>query len=99
MPFLPIDITLVMPPLAVSTPVVYRAWDDLGGPNSDGPNDLEAAALAAYPELLRWRDRIGDLAGQAPTLTGSGATWFLLGHHDLGPSLPDGHVVRTTTCA
>ena len=99
MPFVPIDITLVIPPLAVSTPVVYRAWDDLGGRDGDGPNDLEAAAIAAYPELQGWRDRIGDLAGQAPTLTGSGATWFLLGHHDLGPSLTDCNVVQTKTCA
>ena len=36
LPFEPIDITLVVPPLAVSTPVVYRAWDELGGPTADG---------------------------------------------------------------
>ena len=36
-------VTLIIPPLAVSTPAAYRAWDDLGGPTVDGPNDLEPA--------------------------------------------------------
>ena len=44
-----LDITLVVPPLHVSTPAAYRAWDDLGGPTADGPNDLEPAALHAVP--------------------------------------------------
>jgi 4-diphosphocytidyl-2-C-methyl-D-erythritol kinase len=75
-------VTLVVPPIHVSTPAVYRAWDDLGGPTADGPNDLEPAALAVAPELARWRDRIGDLAGVAPILAGSGATWFVPGERD-----------------
>ncbi len=98
LPFESIDVTLVTPPLAVSTPVVYRAWDDIGGPTADGPNDLEPAAVAAFADLATWRDRITAASGQAPTLAGSGATWFLRGHHDLGASLPDCNVVRTTTC-
>ncbi len=96
--FEPIDVTLVVPPMAVSTAVVYRAWDDLGGPTAEGPNDLEPAAVAAFAELARWRDRIREASGQAPTLAGSGATWFLRGHHDLGAALPDGTVVHTSTC-
>ena len=44
-----IDVTLVIPPMSVSTPVVYRAWDELGRPHSDGSNDLEQAAVAAFP--------------------------------------------------
>ena len=75
-------VTLVVPPIHVSTPDVYRAWDDLGGPSADGPNDLEPAALAVAPELARWRDRIGDLAGVTPVLAGSGATWFVPGERD-----------------
>ena len=98
LPFEPIEITLVVPPLAVSTPVVYRAWDDLGGPTADGPNDLEPAALTAFPVLTRWRDRIREASGLRPTLAGSGATWFLRGHHDLDDALPDATVVRTATC-
>jgi len=72
-------VTLIIPPLAVSTPAAYRAWDDLGGPVADGPNDLEPAALAVEPELRRWRDRIGGCVGVAPVLAGSGATWFVDG--------------------
>jgi 4-diphosphocytidyl-2-C-methyl-D-erythritol kinase len=97
LPFEPIDITLVVPPLAISTPVVYRAWDDLGGPTADGPNDLEPAAIAAMGSLKRWRDRIREASGLSPTLAGSGATWFLRGHHDLDDALPDATVVRTAT--
>ena len=78
----PLVVTLVVPPIHVSTPAVYRAWDDLGGPTADGPNDLEPAALVVAPELARWRDRIGDLAGVTPVLAGSGATWFVLGQRD-----------------
>jgi 4-diphosphocytidyl-2-C-methyl-D-erythritol kinase len=97
LPFEPLDITLVIPPLAVSTPAAYRAWDDLGMPRADGPNDLEPAALVVEPRLVRWRDRIREAAGVAPVLAGSGATWFLRGHHDLAEALPDAFVVPTRT--
>ncbi|MEY4231098.1 MAG: 4-diphosphocytidyl-2-C-methyl-D-erythritol kinase, partial [Actinomycetota bacterium] len=98
LPFVALDLTLVIPPLAVSTPAAYRAWDDLGGPTADGPNDLEPAAIAVVPELATWRDRIGDLAGVAPVLAGSGATWFVEGHHDALRSLePAATVVFTRT--
>jgi 4-diphosphocytidyl-2-C-methyl-D-erythritol kinase len=98
LPFEPLDITLVVLPMSVSTPFVYRAWDQLGGPRSDGSNDLEPAAVSAFTALARWRDRIREAAGVAPTLAGSGATWFLRGHHDLDAALPDAVVVRTSTC-
>ena len=78
----PMEITLVVPPLHVSTPAVYRAWDALGGPTGTGPNDLEPAAVVVEPALVRWRDRIGELAGVAPVLAGSGATWFVPGKRD-----------------
>ena len=74
-------VTLVMPPLAVDTAAVYRAWDALGGPTADGANDLEPAAISEYPELAGWRDRIGGATGQQPILAGSGATWFVYGEH------------------
>jgi 4-diphosphocytidyl-2-C-methyl-D-erythritol kinase len=69
-------ITLVIPPLAVSTPAAYRAWDELGGPTGDGPNDLEVAALTVEPRLRWWRDAIAERIGEPPVLAGSGATWF-----------------------
>jgi 4-diphosphocytidyl-2-C-methyl-D-erythritol kinase len=75
------SVTLIVPPLRVSTPAVYRAWDDLGGPTVDGPNDLEPAAITVEPLLAQWRDRIGERCGRTPTLAGSGATWFVEGEH------------------
>lgn len=72
-------VTLVIPPLSVSTPAAYRAWDELGMPRSDGPNDLEAAALVVEPRLSWWREAITERCGTAPVLAGSGATWFVEG--------------------
>lgn len=73
--------TLLVPPLPVSTPAVYAAWDALGGPAGEGVNDLEPAAMVVEPELAVWRDRLGDATGVVPTLAGSGATWFVPGEH------------------
>ncbi len=95
--FQPLDITLIVPPLAISTPAAYRVWDELGGPQADGVNDLEPAALQLEPRLAEWRDRIHQAAGRAPTLAGSGATWFLVGHHSLATALPEAMVVQTRT--
>jgi 4-diphosphocytidyl-2-C-methyl-D-erythritol kinase len=86
LPFVHRTFTLLTPPFSVSTPAVYRAWDQLGGPTGAGPNDLEAAALVVEPRLARWRDRLGDATGQTPTLAGSGSTWFVEGSYD-GPGL------------
>lgn len=82
LPFEARVVTLVIPPLVMSTPAVYRAWDDLGGPTADGLNDLEAAAVVVEPRLAEWRDRITDRCGAAPTLAGSGATWWIDGARD-----------------
>lgn len=86
--------TLLTPPgLACSTPAVYRAWDDLGGPTAPGRNDLEPAALRVEPRLAGWRDRLGDATGQTPTLAGSGSTWFVEGAF---PDAVEGAVVVRT---
>jgi 4-diphosphocytidyl-2-C-methyl-D-erythritol kinase len=79
LPFEPVVVTLVVPPLLVSTPAVYQAWDDLGGPQGEGVNDLEPAALVVEPQLRAWRDRIGEAAGVVPVLAGSGSAWFVDG--------------------
>lgn len=73
--------TLCIPPFGCATPEVYAAWDALGGPTADGPNDLEPAALHVAPELATWRDRLGDATGERPVLAGSGSTWFVPGAH------------------
>lgn len=97
-----IDITLVIPPFGVPTPLVYKTWDAIGGPrhtgSPQGANDLEPAALVAEPRLSRVRDRITDAAGTTPLLAGSGSTWFLRGHHAwLADALADCTVVLTRT--
>jgi 4-diphosphocytidyl-2-C-methyl-D-erythritol kinase len=98
LPFEALDVTLVVPPLTVSTPAAYRSWDELGMPRSDGPNDLEPAALLVEPRLATWRDRIHEASGMQPVLAGSGATWFLRGHHaQLVEALTDATVVLTRT--
>jgi 4-diphosphocytidyl-2-C-methyl-D-erythritol kinase len=83
-PLPPVDrtVTLVVPPFHVSTPAVYRAWDELGGPTADGVNDLEPAAMHLEPRLAAWRDRVRELSGMTPVLAGSGATWFVEGRRD-----------------
>lgn len=92
----PGKVTLIIPPLSASTPAVYRAWDELGGPRAEGDNDLEPAALVVVPELERWRDRITEAAGRTPTLAGSGATWFIDGDHGhIADALAGAHVVVT----
>ena len=73
---------------------MYRRWDDMGGPRGDHGNDLEPAALSAYPELAEHRDRFADATGQRPRLAGSGSTWFVDGAV-VGP----GHLVVRTTDA
>jgi 4-diphosphocytidyl-2-C-methyl-D-erythritol kinase len=80
-PLAPVDriFTLCTPPFGVSTPAAYRAWDLLGGPHADGPNDLEPAALHVEPRLAQWRNRLHDHSGQTPVLAGSGSTWFVEG--------------------
>lgn len=71
--------TLCTPPLHSSTPAVYRAWDDLGGPCGDNGNDLEPAAIAVEPRLAHWRDLLSDHSGRQARLAGSGSTWFVEG--------------------
>ena len=85
--------TLLTPPLAVSTAAAYRAWDELGGPTAEGPNDLEPAALAVEPGLAQWRDRLAEATGQIPVLAGSGSTWWVPGAF---PGVPGALVARTT---
>ena len=85
-------LTLVTPPFGCSTPVVYRAWDELGGPTVEGPNDLEPAALRVEPRLGEWRDLLGNASGTTPVLAGSGSTWFVEGAF---PEVPGAIVVNT----
>ncbi len=98
LPFVERTYTLVSPPFGVSTVAAYRAWDALGGPVVDGPNDLEPAAFAVEARLLGWRDRIREASGSTPVLAGSGSTFFVPGTHaELVTALPEATVVVTRT--
>lgn len=100
LPFVPRDVTLVVPPFGASTPAVYRAWDDLvaDGRRPSGANELEEAAIAVEPRLSDWRVRIESACGVQPVLAGSGSTWWLDGHHPvLSSALSDAVVVATRT--
>lgn len=92
LPFVEQKLTLITPPVACSTPAVYKAWDELGGPKDpENPNDLEPAAIAVAPDLVRFRDAFAEATGQRPILAGSGSTWFVYGEYP-----GEGHrVVRT----
>lgn len=81
LPFRAGTYTLLTPPVHCPTPAVYRAWDDLGGPQGQHGNDLEPAALVVRPELARWRDELAEASGAVPMLAGSGSTWFVEGSH------------------
>lgn len=83
--------TLLIPPIEVSTPAVYRRWDELGGPTGDCGNDLEPAALSAFPELRPYRDQLASATGMRPRMAGSGSTFFVEGAFPGG----DHVVVRT----
>jgi len=96
LPFEPLGVTLVVPPVVVSTPAVYRAWDDLGGPQGEGANDLEPAALVVEPQLRVWRERIREATGAVPVMAGSGSAWFVDGDREdvLGKLRDGGAFVR-----
>jgi 4-diphosphocytidyl-2-C-methyl-D-erythritol kinase len=87
----PLDLVIVAPPFACSTPAVYEAWDTLGGPRSErtidappgapGPfvNDLEPAAETVEPRLREFRRQLEDVVERPALLCGSGsayAAWF-----------------------
>jgi 4-diphosphocytidyl-2-C-methyl-D-erythritol kinase len=79
----PRQFVLLLPPLAVSTAEVYRAWDEgargVARWGDEAGNALEGAALAVVPRLAAWRDRLAQVCGQRPRLAGSGSTWFVEG--------------------
>ena len=83
---------VAIPPFRLSTPDVYRAWDELGGPRSErvvpAPrrlahilpelvNDLEPAAEAVEPRLREFRDALEAATGAPALLAGSGSAYVV----------------------
>ena len=85
-------VAIVVPPIDLDTPSVYRAWDELDGPR--GPampatalppalrgyaplvNDLYPAAVAVEPLIDEWRSELAAIWGIPVAMTGSGAAMF-----------------------
>jgi 4-diphosphocytidyl-2-C-methyl-D-erythritol kinase len=85
-------VALVVPPIEVSTPAVYAAWDDLGGPSEDPvapamlppslrddlvvKNDLTPAAIAVAPTIAEWTSELEASWARPVLLSGSGPSLF-----------------------
>jgi 4-diphosphocytidyl-2-C-methyl-D-erythritol kinase len=86
----PTPVVIAVPPIHSSTPAVYNAWDQLGGPRATRAvaappalagittalvNDLEPAAEAVAPALADFRRAFHEAAGREPFLAGSGSAY------------------------
>jgi 4-diphosphocytidyl-2-C-methyl-D-erythritol kinase len=87
-----IRVLVVVPPFAIETAAVYRAWDELGGPRSDRvlpppdgmahlvaelANDLEPAAEHVEPQLGPFREALEAAVGTPALLAGSGSACWI----------------------
>lgn len=84
-----LHVLIAVPPFAIATPAVYRAWDELAGPTStrvvEGPaglgplsNDLEPAAERVEPRLGAFRAGLEFATGAPAILAGSGSACVVL---------------------
>jgi 4-diphosphocytidyl-2-C-methyl-D-erythritol kinase len=88
----PAHVLIVVPRFGISTPAVYRAWDDLGGPGSTRAvappravahlvdelvNDLEPAAEHVEPRLAPFRAELEAAATAPALLAGSGSACWI----------------------
>ncbi len=84
-------VSVAVPPFPLSTPAVYRHWDEIGGPRgAEYPdrhlppalrgesfrNDLLPAALSLRPELGDWIADLAGLWGTTVAMSGSGPALF-----------------------
>jgi 4-diphosphocytidyl-2-C-methyl-D-erythritol kinase len=60
---------IAWPGIELSTPLVYRAWDEVGG---EGTNGLRRAAARVDPGI----DGFADALGESWQMTGSGSAFF-----------------------
>ncbi len=85
-------LAIVVPPFSLSTPEVFRRWDDLDGPIGDVTpdaalpprlrgdlpirNDLYPAAVSVDPRIAEWRDELATMWSTHVAMTGSGSALF-----------------------
>jgi 4-diphosphocytidyl-2-C-methyl-D-erythritol kinase len=85
----PLSVALVVPRVECPTSAVYAALDERTGGKSEASgaapaifsreflwNGLEEAALAAFPDLRRWRRLLDASGADAWRLSGSGSAFF-----------------------
>lgn len=87
-----LHLVIATPAFGLSTPAVFRAWDELAGQvrprTAEVPpavsalvpelvNDLEPAAERVEPRLAGFRDAMAAVAGTAPMLAGSGSSYWV----------------------
>jgi 4-diphosphocytidyl-2-C-methyl-D-erythritol kinase len=86
----PVPLIVAIPQFRCSTPAVYSAWDELGGPPSTRSvpappqcaellpvlvNDLEPAAEHLQPALIEFRERFEGAVERPALLCGSGSAY------------------------
>lgn len=84
----PVPVVVAIPPVHLSTPDVFAAWDELGGPRSSRSvpappvvsahvtalrNDLEPGAEHVAPTVSEFRHRLEDASGLPALMAGSGS--------------------------
>ncbi|HUI49315.1 MAG TPA: 4-(cytidine 5'-diphospho)-2-C-methyl-D-erythritol kinase [Acidimicrobiia bacterium] len=70
-------VVVAAPPFGCATADVYRAWDELGGPQHP-VNDLQPAAERVEPRLVEFRERVEAAAGAPAILAGSGSSYAVV---------------------
>jgi 4-diphosphocytidyl-2-C-methyl-D-erythritol kinase len=88
-----LPLVVALPPFRISTPDVYRAWDELGGPIAQRriaappaaagiitglANDLEVAAERVEPRLASFREELEAVAKAPVILAGSGSAYAVI---------------------
>lgn len=73
---------MLISPFGVSTPAVYRCFDEIGTGGKDSINHLEAAAITCEPRLKDSKAILAEISGREPHLAGSGSTYFVQGTID-----------------
>jgi 4-diphosphocytidyl-2-C-methyl-D-erythritol kinase len=92
----PLHFLVVVPGFPCSTPSVYRAWDELGGPSGREmelrglpplANDLEPAAEHVEPRVRAFREHIESETGRPAFMAGSGSAFVVewSPNHDIPP--------------
>lgn len=73
---------MLISPFGVSTPEVYKCYDQIGTGGKDPVNHLEAAAIVCEPRLKDSKAVLAEISGREPYLAGSGSTYFVQGTLD-----------------